>query len=123
MDCASQVGVGIYPSKTQIYDSIRQGRIVFPKDYGDLITPDGPSLGNLPVDSKIAIAYSEFGCFFEYLRNSFGNTLLHAYIKLLSKRTWFFENASFQSAFSVSLDSCFESFIKEVRISKAGSYN
>jgi hypothetical protein len=81
MDCAGQVGVGIYPSKSTVYDAVARGLFCEPADFGTYLDAEKGTAISLPVENKTAFFYSQFGCIVEFLRSSYGAQRYQAFLK------------------------------------------
>jgi hypothetical protein len=81
MDCAGQVGVGIYPTKSSVYDAVARGMFCEPADFGTYLKGEKGTAISCPIENKTAFFYSEFGCIFEFLRSSHGARRFQAFLK------------------------------------------
>jgi hypothetical protein len=82
MDCAGQVGVGIYPSQSSVYESVAKGIFCEPEDFGSCFfeAEKGTAL-TCSIENKTAFFYSEFGCLVAFLRSSHGEQRYQAFLK------------------------------------------
>jgi len=104
MDCAGQVGVGVYPTKSAVYDAVARGVFCEPADFGTLLDGEKGTALACPIENKTAFFYSEFGCLVEFLRSSHGAQRYQAFLKdLVESRTLNVER-SFERVFGTTLD-------------------
>jgi hypothetical protein len=81
MDCAGQVGVGIYPAKSKVYDAVARGVFCEPTDFGTYLHGERGTAISCPIENKTAFFYSEFGCLVEFLRSSYGAERYQDFLK------------------------------------------
>jgi hypothetical protein len=81
MDCAGQVGVGIYPAKSTVHDAVARGVFCEPTDFGTYLDGEKGSALSCPIENKTAFFYSEFGCIVDFLRSSYGAQKFHAFLQ------------------------------------------
>ena len=81
MDCAGQVGVGVYPAKSKVYEAVAQGVFCEPADFGTAISSETGTAISCPITNKTAFFYSEFGCIIEFIRSSQGTQHYQAFLK------------------------------------------
>ena len=81
MDCAGQVGVGVYPAKSIIYEAVAQGMFCEPADFGTYLSGEKGTAISCPITNKTAFFYSEFGCIVEFIRSSHGTQRYQAFLK------------------------------------------
>jgi len=81
MDCAGQVGAGIYPAKSRVYDAVARGVFCEPADFGTYLHGEKGTAISCPIENKTAFFYSEFGCIVEFLRSSYGAQQYQAFLK------------------------------------------
>ena len=81
MDCAGQVGVGVYPAKSIIYEAVAQGMFCEPADFGTYLSGEKGTAISCPITNKTAFFYSEFGCIVEFIRSSHGTARYQAFLK------------------------------------------
>jgi hypothetical protein len=81
MDCAGQVGVGVYPTKATVYDAVARGIFCEPADFGTYFDAERGTALSCPIENKTAFFYSEFGCIVAFLRSSHGAVRYQAFLK------------------------------------------
>ncbi|NLZ06574.1 MAG: hypothetical protein GXY19_15525 [Phycisphaerae bacterium] len=103
MDCAGQVGVGIYPDRSRVYDAVARGVFCEPADFGTVLDGEKGTALSCPIENRTAFFYSEFGCLVEFLRSSHGAQRYQAFLKdLVESRTLNVEK-SFEEAYGTTL--------------------
>jgi hypothetical protein len=81
MDCAGQVGVGIYPAKSKVYEAVARGVFCEPADFGTYLHGERGTAISCVIEDKTAFFYSEFGCIVAFLRSSHGAQQYQAFLK------------------------------------------
>jgi len=81
MDCAGQVGVGVYPAKSKVYDTVARGVFCEPADFGTVLDGERGTAISCAIENKTAFFYSEFGCIVAFLRSSYGAQKYQAFLK------------------------------------------
>ena len=81
MDCAGQVGVGIYPARTAVYEAVARGVFCEPDDFGTSLRGERGTALSCPVENRAAFIYSEFGCLVGFLRSSRGAENYRAFLR------------------------------------------
>jgi hypothetical protein len=81
MDCAEQVGVGLYPSRSQVYQVVAHGVFCEPDDFGTYLSGEKGTALSCSMTNKTAFFYSEFGCMVEFIRSSYGTQRYQAFLK------------------------------------------
>ena len=76
MYTAEQMGTSIYPSKSQVYELIREGNYFPPQFYKTNQEEDI----QLNVENRITFLYSEFACIVDYLIERYGEEKFHQYM-------------------------------------------
>jgi hypothetical protein len=103
MDCAGQVGVGIYPAKPKVYEAVARGLFCEPADFGTYLDGEKGTAISCPMDNKTAFFYSEFGCLVEFLRSSYGAQRYQAFLRdVVGSRTLNIES-SFERVYGAKL--------------------
>jgi hypothetical protein len=72
MDCAGQVGVGVYPSRSQVYQAVAEGVFCEPADFGTSLSSEKGTALSCQITNKTAFFYSEFGCIVEFIKSCYG---------------------------------------------------
>lgn len=103
MDCAGQVGIGIYPAKSDVYQAVAQGIFCEPVDYGTLFSGEKGTAISCPLTNKTAFFYSQFGCMVEFLRSSYGTQRFQAFLMDVVKNQSLSVEGSFMTVFGKSL--------------------
>jgi hypothetical protein len=80
MDCAGQMGVGVYPAKSEVYQAVAQGVFCEPADFGTYLGGEKGTAVSCPITNKTAFFYSEFGCIVEFIRSSHGTQQYQAFL-------------------------------------------
>jgi len=115
MDCAGQVGVGIYPDRSTVYDAVARGVFCEPADFGTVLDGEKGTALSCPIENRTAFFYSEFGCLVEFLRSSHGAQRYRAFLKdLVESRTLNVER-SFERVFGTTLDAEIARFKNETQ--------
>lgn len=81
MDCAGQVGAGVYPTKSKVYEAVAKGVFCEPADFGSYLGGETGTALSCPITNKTAFFYSEFGCIVEFIRSSHGTQRYQAFLK------------------------------------------
>jgi hypothetical protein len=81
MDCAAQVGVGVYPTRSAVYDAVAHGVFCEPEDFGSFLQVEKGTAISCPIENKTAFFYSEFGCLVDYFRSQHGAPRYQAFLK------------------------------------------
>jgi hypothetical protein len=81
MDCAGQVGVGVYPPKSEVYEAVARGVFCEPADFGTAISSETGTAISCRITNKTAFFYSEFGCIVEFIRSSQGIQRYQAFLQ------------------------------------------
>jgi hypothetical protein len=115
MDCANQVGVGVYPSKAKVYDTVAQGIFCEPADFGTYLSGEKGTALSCPLENKIAFFYSEFGCLVEFIRTSHGAQQYQAFLKDLGESPAFNVDRSFERVFGLKFPEEIARFKNETR--------
>jgi hypothetical protein len=115
MDCARQVGTGVYPAKSTVYKLIAEGAFCEPADFGTYLNAEKGTALTCPVDNKVAFFYSEFGCFVEFLRSSQGGQRYQAFLKDVVECDNLDIDKSFVRIFGIPLNDEFRRFTAQVR--------
>ena len=102
MDFAGQVGVGIYPTKSMVYDTVAGGVFCEPEDFGTCFGGETGTAVSCPLENKIAFFYSEFGCIVEFLRSSYGAEKYQAFLKEVVASPEFDVESSFEKVYQTS---------------------
>lgn len=104
MDCAEQVGTGVYPSKSQVFDAMAQGVFCEPEDFGTPLRGEKGTALSCKIDNRTAFIYSEFGCLVEFIRAGHATGQYQSFLKdIVASRVLNVER-SFESAFGTRLD-------------------
>jgi hypothetical protein len=103
MDCAAQVGVGVYPAKAAVYDAVARGVFCEPADFGTYLEGEKGTALSCPITNKSAFYYSEFGCIVEFLRSRYGTQRYQAFLTdVVESRTLNVER-SFETVYGTKL--------------------
>lgn len=81
MDCAGQVGAGVYPTRSKVYEAVAKGVFCEPADFGSYLGGETGTALSCPITNKTAFFYSEFGCIVEFIRSSHGTQRYQAFLK------------------------------------------
>jgi len=103
MDCAGQVGVGIYPARARVYEAVARGVFCEPADFGTYFEGEKGTALTCPIESKTAFFYSEFGCIVEFLRSSHGAQRYQAFLKDVVESRALNVERSFQKVYGTKL--------------------
>lgn len=98
MASADQMGTSWYPSKQATYAAVARGVFMSPAAYGRWAGDDV----TLDIDNPIAFAYSEFGCFVDYLMAKCGKDAFWAYVARLENARQ--PDAVFQQSFGLDFE-------------------
>lgn len=104
MDCAGQVGVGVYPAKSRVYDAVAQGVFCEPADFGTYLSGEKGTALSCKTENKTAFFYSEFGCMVEFIRSSHGARRYQAFLKDVVQSRELNVAKSFERVFGTKLD-------------------
>jgi hypothetical protein len=103
MDCAGQVGIGVYPAKSEVYQAVAQDIFCEPADYGTFLSGERGTAISCPLTNKSAFFYSQFGCMVEFLRSSYGTQRFQAFLMDVVKSHSLSVEDSFEAVFGESL--------------------
>jgi len=115
MDCAGQVGVGLYPSKSKVYEAVAQGVFCEPDDFGTYLSGEKGTAISCKIENKTAFFYSEFGCLVEFVRSSYGTQRYQAFLKDVVESRKLDVEKSFEKAFGTKLCDDIVRFKKETQ--------
>jgi hypothetical protein len=115
MDCAGQVGVGLYPSKSEVYKAVAQGNFCEPADFGTILSQERGTAISCAITNKTAFFYSEFGCIVEHIRSSYGTERYQAFLKDVIESDSLNVEKSFNKAFGKNLDDEIAQFKNETK--------
>jgi hypothetical protein len=103
MDCAKQVGVGVYPAKAMVYEAVARGIFCEPADFGTYLSGEKGTALSCPIDNKTAFFYAEFGCLVDSIRSRHGTQRYQAFLKNLVESPALNVDRSFETVFGVTL--------------------
>ena len=103
MDCAAQVGVGVYPAKSRVYDAVARGVFCEPADFGTYLDGEKGTAISCPIENKTAFFYSEFGCIVEFIRSSYGAQRYQAFLKDIVESHALNVESSFEKVYGTKL--------------------
>jgi hypothetical protein len=109
MYTAEQMGTSIYPSKSQVYELIREGNYFPPQFYKTNQEEDI----QLNVENRITFLYSEFACIVDYLIERYGEEKFHHYMTGLFTNTN--HDEVFKQVFQIDFADFQNKFVEYVR--------
>jgi hypothetical protein len=115
MDCARQVGVGVYPAKSEVYKTVSQGIFCEPADFGTVLGGEKGTAISCPLTNKTAFFYSQFGCLVEFFRSGYGTQRYQAFLLEVVKGRSLNVEKSFKTAFDGNLEDEIARFKNETR--------
>lgn len=104
MDCAGQVGTGIYPARSRVNELMAAGAFCEPADFGTFWDGEKGTAISCPVDNQAAFFYSEFGCLVGHLRQRYGDDRFREFLRNVVEGERLDVAQSFEDAFGTSLD-------------------
>lgn len=115
MDCAGQVGVGIYPPKAVVYDAVARGVFCEPADFGTTLKGERGTAISCVMTNKTAFFYSEFGCMVESIRSRHGAQRYKAFLNEVVAGHPFDVERSFEKIYGTTLGEEIARFKTETR--------
>lgn len=115
MDCAGQVGVGVYPTKSKVREALAQGVFCEPRDFGTYLSDETGTAISCPITNKTAFFYSEFGCLVEDIRSSHGTERYQAFLKDVAQNHPFNVEKSFERVYGTNLNDEIARFKNETK--------
>ncbi len=115
MDGAGQVGVGVYPAKSEVYETVSQGVFCEPMDFGTYFSEETGTAISCSLTNKTAFFYSEFGCLVEFIRLSHGTQRYQAFLKDVVQSHSLNVGKSFERVYGRKLDDEITRFKNETK--------
>ena len=115
MDCAGQVGVGVYPPKAIVYDAVARSVFCEPADFGTALNGEKGTAISCPITNKTAFFYSEFGCIVDFIRSSHGAQRYQAFLKDVVEGHPFDVERSFETVYGTTFGEEIARFKTETR--------
>jgi len=119
MDCAGQVGVGVYPAKSEVYQAVAQGIFCEPADFGTVLCGEKGTAISCSLTNKTAFFYSQFGCMVEFLRSSYGTQRYQAFLRDVVESRSLNVEKSFETVFGGNLGDEIARFKNETKKANA----
>ena len=115
MDCAGQVGVGVYPPKAIVYDAVARSVFCESADFGTALSGEKGTAISCPITNQTAFFYSEFGCIVDFIRSSHGAQRYQAFLKDVVEGHPFDVERSFETVYGTTFGEEIARFKTETR--------